>query len=71
MDELIKLEFTNVERASIANYELQKHLIEMCVYPKEFYKDMKFDHFLKYILTYIRIEPKLWIKNSPMHEKVQ
>ena len=40
----------------------------MCVYPKDFYKEMKFDHFFKYMLTYIRIEPKLWIKSSPMYE---
>lgn len=70
LDELLKLEFTENERASIANYELQKHLIEMCVYPKDFYKEMKFDHFFKYMLTYIRIEPKLWIKSSPMYESV-
>ena len=70
LDELLKLEFTDIERASIANYELQKHLIEMAVYPKDFYKEMKFDHFFRYIVTYIRIEPKLWIKSSPMYEQV-
>ena len=65
--ELIMLEFTNLEKASILIYELQTFLIEVTVYPKEYYDGMRFDAFFSWLVTTIRSEPKLWIKNSPMY----
>ena len=65
--ELIMLTFTKLEKASIAIYELQTYLIEVTVYPKEYYDGMRFEAFFNWLVTSIRSEPKLWIKNSPMY----
>lgn len=70
LKELIMLEFSTMERASIATYELQNFLIEICVYPKDHYEGMKFDQFFNWLVTSIRCEPKLWIKSSPMYEEI-
>lgn len=70
LKELIMLELSTMERASIAIYELQNFLIEICVYPKDHYDGMKFDQFFNWLVTSIRCEPKLWIKSSPMYEKI-
>ena len=68
--ELLMLEFTEIERASISIYELQTYLIEVCVYPKDHFQGMRFEVFFNWILTSIRSDPKLWIKSSPMYQKV-
>lgn len=68
--ELIMMEFSELERASIAIYELQTYLIEVTVYPKDYYEGMRFDHFFNWLVTSIRCEPKLWIKSSPMYKKI-
>jgi hypothetical protein len=68
--ELIMMELSKIERASIAIYELQTYLIEVSVYPKEHFEGLKFDSFFSWIVTSIRCEPKLWIKSSPMYKKI-
>lgn len=35
--DLIMLEFSDLEKASVAIYELQTYLIEVSVYPKDYY----------------------------------
>ena len=65
--EYLMLQFDNVEKASVAIYELQTFLIEVAVYPKEYYEGMRFDQFFNWLITTIKSEPKLWFKNSPMH----
>lgn len=68
--DLIIYEFTDVEKASIAIYELQTYLIEVSVYPKDYYQGMRFEVFFNWLMTSIRYDPKLWIKSSPIYKKV-
>jgi hypothetical protein len=64
---LILLEFSELEKSSISIYELQTYIIEVSVYPKDYFEGMKFEQFFAWLVTSIRCEPKLWIKSSPMY----
>ena len=61
---------TETERASIAIYELQTYLVEVSVYPRDYYEGMKFDSFFSWLLQSVKSEPKLWMKHSPVHSRV-
>ena len=67
---LIFLELSELERSSVAIYELQTYLIEVSVYPKDYFENMKFEQLFNWLVTSIRCEPKLWIKSSPMYARV-
>lgn len=70
LHDLIMMELSPIERSSISIYELQTYLIEVAVYPKDYYDGMRFDSFFQWLVTSIRCEPKLWIKSSPMYKQV-
>ena len=40
---LILLEFSELEKSSIAIYEMQTYIIEVSVYPKDYFEGMKFE----------------------------
>jgi len=67
---LVLMELSELERSSIAIYELQTYLIEVSVYPKDYFQGMRFQNFFNWLVTSVRCEPKLWIKSSPMYKKV-
>ena len=64
------MEFSDLEKSSISIYELQTYLIEVSVYPKDYFEGMRFDNLFTWLITSIRCEPKLWIKSSPMYSRV-
>jgi hypothetical protein len=68
--DLISMELTKLERSSVSIYELQTYLIEVSVYPKDYYEGMKFESFFNWLINSIRCEPKLWIKSSPVYRKI-
>eukprot|EP00347_Sterkiella_histriomuscorum_P011160 403373523 len=67
---LIMAELSPNERASVAIYELQTFLIEQAVKPKEDWNNMNFEMFINFMMSYIRLEPNLWIKSSEVHQAI-
>ncbi|CDW88250.1 UNKNOWN [Stylonychia lemnae] len=67
---LIMTELNPNERASIAIYELQTFIIELALKPKEDWNNMNFEMFINFIMSYIRLEPNLWIKSSDVHQGI-
>jgi hypothetical protein len=65
--DLIMLSFTQEERANILIYELQTYIIEKAVQPKDHYAGMRFTAFFNWLVSSIRTEIKLWVKNSPTY----
>ena len=59
--------FTEQEKANILIFELQTYIIEKAIQPKDHYTGMRFSSFFNWLVTSIRSETKLWVKNSPTY----
>lgn len=68
--DLIMLSLTSEERANILIYELQIYILEKAVQPRDHYSGMRFTAFFNWLVSSIRTETKLWVKNSPTYNNI-